>query len=103
VDFDVVEETLRVWIENSAFVTEAERLLASAESRVPVFNTLVDGRDCDPQWSWHPDPSDVEFADFTIELCDGIPSYIEENKAEWFDTVGSYCPWSATVTAVTRR
>jgi hypothetical protein len=103
VEFSIADETLRVWIENSAFVSEAERLLAAGESRIPVFNTLLDGRDCDAQWSWHPDSADVEFADFTIELCDGIPSYIEENKAEWLDTVGAYCPWSATVSAVTRR
>ena len=103
VDFEIAGDTLRVWIENEAFVTEAERLLDANETRVPVFDTLVDGQGCDPQWSWHPDPSDVDFADFTIELCDGTPSYIEENKAEWLDTVGSYCPWSARVTAVTER
>jgi hypothetical protein len=103
VEFEIVEETLRVWIENEAFITEAQRLLAADETRVPAFNTLVDGTGCDPQWSWHPDPSDVEFADFTIELCDAVPSYIEENKAEWFDSVGSWCPWSARVTAVVAR
>ena len=103
VDFEIVEETLRVWIENTAFITEAERLLAAGETRVPVFDTLVDGTDCDPQWSWHPDPVEVDFADFTIEICDAVPSYIEENEAEWFDSVGSYCPWSARVTAVTAQ
>jgi hypothetical protein len=66
-----------------------------------MFTRLIDGTACDPQWSWHPDPSDMEFADFTIELCDGIPSYIEENKAEWLATVMNYCPWSARVTGVT--
>jgi len=103
IEFDIVDETIEVWIENDDFVAEAQRLLAAGETRVPVFNALVDGRDCDDQWSWHPDPNDVEFADLTIELCDGVPSYIEENKQEWFDTVGSWCPWSAVVTAVDER
>ena len=103
IDFAIADDTLRVWIENSAFIAEAERLLDAGETRVPMFSTLLDGTDCDEQWTWHPDPADVEFADFTIELCDGTPSYIEENKAEWLDTVGSYCPWSARVTAVTER
>jgi hypothetical protein len=103
VEFEIVEETFRVWIENAAFITEAERLLDAGETRVPVFETLIDGTGCDPQWSWHADPEDVSFADFTIELCDAVPSYIEENKAEWFDSVGSWCPWSARVTAVTER
>jgi hypothetical protein len=103
VEFEIVEETFRVWIENAAFITEAQRLLAAGETRVPVFETLVDGTGCDPEWSWHPDPSEVSFADFTIEVCDAVPSYIEENKAEWFDSVGSWCPWSARVTRVTAR
>ena len=101
VEFEIGDETLTVGIDDDAFATEAMRLLESGETRVPAFNTLVDGEGCDPQWSWHPDPSDVEFADFTIELCDGVPSYVEENKAEWLATVGSYCPWSARVTDVT--
>jgi hypothetical protein len=103
VEFEIVEETFRVWIENAAFIAEAERLLDAGETRVPNFQTLIDGSDCDPQWSWHVDPNDVEFADFTIELCDAVPSYIEENKADWFDQVGQWCPWSARVTAVTQR
>jgi hypothetical protein len=103
VEFEIVKETFRVWIENAAFITEAERLLAAGETRVPVFETLIDGTGCDPQWSWHADPDDVSFADFTIELCDAVPSYIEENKDDWFDQVGSWCPWSARVTAVTAR
>jgi len=100
--FEIVAETLRVGTVNGAFIAEAERLLDAGETRVPVFASLVDGTDCDPQWSWHPDPSDMEFADFTIELCDGLPSYIEENKAEWMSSVVSYCPWSARVTEVIR-
>ena len=103
VEFEIVEETFRVWIENAAFIAEAERLLDAGEPRVPNFQTLVDGTDCDPQWSWHADPNDVEFADVTIELCDAVPSYIEENKADWLDQVGQWCPWSARVTAVTER
>ncbi len=101
VEFEIAGETLAVGIDNDAFATEAARLLAAGETRIPVFNTLVDGEGCDAQWSWHPDPSDVEFADFTIELCDGVPSHIEENKEGWLATVGSYCPWSARVTDVT--
>jgi hypothetical protein len=101
IDFDIVEETLRVWVTNPSFITEAERLLAEDEARIPVFNTLLDGTGCDPQWSWRPDPMDLDFADFTIEICDGVPSYIERNKQEWLSSVGSYCPWSARVVAVT--
>jgi hypothetical protein len=30
-----------------------------------------------------------------IELCDGLPSYVEENVDEFVDGVGRYCPWAA--------
>jgi hypothetical protein len=100
VRFEIGEETLLVGTQDAAFIDEATRLLEAGETRVPVFNQLVDGTGCDAQWSWHPGPGDMEFADFTIELCDGTPSYIEENKVEWFATVERYCPWSAVVTEV---
>jgi hypothetical protein len=34
-------------------------------------------------------------ADFTTEVCDARPSYVEENVGEFVDNVGRYCPWSA--------
>jgi hypothetical protein len=101
VRFEIGDETLLVGTMNDDFFDEARRLLEAGEQRIPVFNTLVDGTGCDAQWSWHPDPSDMEFADFTVEICDGVPSYIEENEAEWMASVGYYCPWSARVTEVT--
>ena len=103
VSFSIVGESLNVWVTNGAFIERAKELLATGGRQVPVFNTLVDGADCDPQWSWHPDPQDVEFADAAIELCDGRPSYVEANKDYWINTVGTFCPWSAIVTAVDDR
>jgi hypothetical protein len=103
VSFSIAGESLSVWVTNGVFIDRAKELLATGGRQVPVFNTLVDGADCDPQWSWHPDPQDVEFADATIELCDGRPSYVEANKDYWINTVGSFCPWSAIVTAVDDR
>jgi hypothetical protein len=46
-------------------------------------------------WSWHLDPEQIEMAEVTIELCDGVPSLVEEEVDYWVDTVGYYCPWSA--------
>jgi len=43
-------------------------------------------------WSWHLDPLTVQFSDFMIEACDGIPSYVEAHCATFGPT---YCPWSA--------
>lgn len=51
-------------------------------------------------WSWHLDPADVEMADFTIELCDGSPAYVEANLTEYVEVVRRYCPWGATLVAL---
>jgi hypothetical protein len=34
-------------------------------------------------------------AEATIDLCDGLPSYVEENVDEFVENVGRYCPWAA--------
>ena len=39
-------------------------------------------------------------AEFTIEVCDGRPSFVEENVDEFVDNVGRYCPWSAALVQV---
>jgi hypothetical protein len=47
-------------------------------------------------WHWQMDPTTIVFADTTIELCDGTPSYVETNCASFGG--GSYCPWAAAMT-----
>ena len=34
-------------------------------------------------------------AEVAIELCDGLPSYVEENVDEFVERVRRYCPWAA--------
>jgi hypothetical protein len=42
-------------------------------------------------WSFHQDPASIQFAEVTIEVCDGTPSYVDQNCATFG---GQYCPWS---------
>ena len=44
-------------------------------------------------WSWHIDPDSLEFADMTMEVCDGLPSHVEDGTLAG----DRYCPWSAEV------
>jgi glucose/arabinose dehydrogenase len=103
ITFRIVNESLTAWITNGPFIDRAKELLSTGARQIPVFGTLLDGQTSDPQWTWHVDPQNVSFADAAIELCDGLPSHIEANKAYWLGTVGSYCPWSAAVSAVDDR
>ena len=104
ISFHICEnETLRVWSTADEFIDQAKALLATGEQRIPVFATLLDGTDCDRQWTWHPDAANQSFTELAIELCDGCPSHIEADKTYWFETVRQYCPWSARVVAVDDR
>jgi hypothetical protein len=45
--------------------------------------------------AWHLHPEDIEIVDVAIEVCDGRPSYVDANVAEYVDVIGRYCPWGA--------
>ena len=50
-----------------------------------------------PEWSWHV-TTFLEFADATIEICDGSPTLVEEDVAAWLaNTDSTVCFWSYTV------
>jgi hypothetical protein len=103
ITFAICERALTLWSTAGPFIDEAVALLASGEQRIPAFDELVDGADCDRQWTWHANPAAMSFVDFAIELCDGCPFHIEDDKSYWLDTVGQYCPWTARVTSVDDR
>jgi hypothetical protein len=51
----------------------------------------------EPPWSWHVTEF-VEFSDFTIELCDGWPGFVESDVEGWIaNTSGQICFWQYTV------
>ncbi len=47
-------------------------------------------------YSWSLDPDDIEFAEVTIEACDGLPSDVETT----FEAGDRFCPWSAVILAI---
>lgn len=48
-------------------------------------------------WSWHFVPDKWSLVEMSIEVCDGRPSYVEENINYWVDDVGRFCPFSSYV------
>ena len=44
---------------------------------------------------WH--VTELSFADFTIELCDGTARGVDRDVTYWVETVGTFCPWSGKV------
>ena len=93
------DETFKVELITPELVDHAERLLAGEEiAAIPLGNVVRDDPGVNAPWSWHIDPATLEFAEMTIEVCDGLPSFVEDATI----TSDQYCPWSAEVIAVDR-
>lgn len=90
-------EQFKVELATPELVAHAKSLLAG-ESLAAIPNGVVvrDDSGVNEPWSWHIDPSTLEFANVTIEVCDGIPQYVEDEIV----TSDRFCPWSARVVAV---
>ena len=100
---DVEGERFRVWITNPDAVRQVLALergtrTASIPNGKLRFGPGRAGHNA--PWHWHLDPRDIELADFTIELCDATPSYVEAHRREFVRTVGRFCPWSAQLVDV---
>ena len=87
-----------VRVATQAQIDAMEARLASGEEGVINGRLLASDGQFNVGWSWHMDPNSVEVVDMAIELCDGTPRMVEADLNYWLDTVGRFCPWSATVT-----
>jgi hypothetical protein len=97
VTFKVESETYRVLVTDADDIAIVNKLLAGDEAPGIPNGVVVRG---DPSvntgWSWHIDPATLDFADVTTEVCDGLPSFVENDEISG----DRYCPWSAKVVAV---
>jgi hypothetical protein len=91
----VADETYRIALTTADQVAAAEAARAGRGPRIPN-GRLAAGTGVNTGWSWQ--VVDVEFADATIELCDGRPSDVEKAGPSYGG--GRYCPWGATITAI---
>ena len=101
--FNVESEQFKIWITNETTIQQVLNL-RDGKSKASIPNGTLrrsSGQDNHNEpWSWHVDPEEIEMAEATIEVCSGIPSFIENDIDEWVDNVGHFCPWSATLSSV---
>jgi hypothetical protein len=95
VTFRVGPESFRVRLVTEEQVRAAEAARNGGLARIPV-GRIVAGTDVNTTWSWH--LVDVSFAEATIELCDGLPSFVEREGVRYAN--GTYCPWGAQITNI---
>jgi len=93
----VIAEEYRVLLTDPANIEIAE-LLLDGELAPSIPNGLIVRGDTgvNEGWSWSIDPGSLEFAEVTMEVCDGLPSHVEEGTL----TTDRFCPWSAEVIAI---
>jgi hypothetical protein len=95
--FQVVDETYKIELTTPELQQHARDLLNGEDvSAIPNGKVVRDGGGVNEPWSWHIDPSTLEFADQTTEVCDGLPSYVEDEIV----TSDYYCPWSAKIVSI---
>ena len=90
-------ETYKIELATPELIGHAEALLAGEDvAAIPLGTVVRDDPGPNAPWSWHIDPETLEFADQTIEVCDGLPSYVEDRTV----TSEQFCPWSAEIVAI---
>jgi hypothetical protein len=95
--FQVVDETYKIELTTPELQQHARDLLAGEDvAGIPNGVVVRDDPGVNAPWSWHIDPATLEFADNTTEVCDGLPSYVEDGTV----TSDRYCPWSAEIVGI---
>ncbi|NIO29258.1 MAG: hypothetical protein GTO29_11975 [Candidatus Latescibacteria bacterium] len=91
-------------LSDSADIAFARQLIANGEFKIAVARIApgADGINRDmyapgmPEWSWHVTEF-LEFADCTIEICDGSPTLVEQDVDGWMASTDMICFWTYTV------
>ena len=95
--FQVVDETYKIELATPELVEHAHALLAGEDvASIPLGTVVRNDPGPNAPWSWHIDPATLQFAEITIEVCDGLPSYVEDETV----TSPDYCPWSAKLISI---
>ncbi|HEY8536966.1 MAG TPA: hypothetical protein VIL25_10970 [Vicinamibacterales bacterium] len=91
----VGDEAFRVALPTPELVEAARAAQNGTGPRIPN-GRIVAGTQVNVGYSWHLE--DVQFADMTIELCDGRPSMVEREGVTFGG--GRFCPWAAEVVEI---
>ncbi|HEV8696914.1 MAG TPA: hypothetical protein VGQ89_04400 [Candidatus Limnocylindrales bacterium] len=96
VTFEVGDERFKALLTEPTDIDTARHLLADDDVPSIPNARVIRETGVNTGYSWSMDPDDIEFADVTIEACDGLPSEVEAGTISG----DRYCPWSAVVVAI---
>lgn len=96
---DVSGERFVIYVTDGETIRLAEDNLRGLNNLFPTGELERGDGGFNKPWGWHLRPHTVRMVEFSIEVCDGLPSYVEKELDYWVDTVGRYCPWSGRIIA----
>lgn len=84
-------------------IAHARRIISGEEkNRVHVHGRIMKSKQpYNPIWSFHLDPTTIDFFEMAIEVCDASMAYVEDHLDEVcgaFLPGCHWCPWSSKVT-----
>jgi hypothetical protein len=85
---------------NSEVIAKVEQELQKPfdERRMHINGPIERGtKKYNPKWSWHFVEDGWNLVEISAEVCDGRPSFVEEELEYWTDSVGRFCPWRSRV------
>lgn len=92
--FSAGNEVFHTSITNTAAINDAIALWrGQSTKRIPVGRLSCTAAGWNAPWHWHQVPSSVTFANYAVEVCDGLPSHVERGCLGF--GMGYYCPWNA--------
>ncbi|MET0554115.1 MAG: hypothetical protein ABW221_13820 [Vicinamibacteria bacterium] len=80
-------------VTDPATIREARAQVSDQGRKFPIGPLLTGDGGFNAPWSWRLDPAAVRLTEAAIELCDGLPSYVESHRPDF----PTYCPWSARI------
>ena len=88
--------TFRTVLEQPADIVAVETALAGdGYAGIPNGALAYGDGGVNGPHGWH--MKETALADVTIEVCDGTSAMVDADVTYWVETVGRFCPWSATV------
>jgi hypothetical protein len=92
------DETYKIELATPALIEHVKQIMAGEDvALIPNGLVVRDDPGVNAPWSWHIDPASLDFADVTTEVCDGLPSYVEDGTV----TSPYFCPWLTKVIDLT--
>lgn len=94
---DVVGERFVMRTTDPTTIQQAVAILNGAPNMFPIGPLRRGDGGFNSPWSWHFDPDEVRLTEVAVEVCDGLPSYVEENLEDFLVRGVGYCPWSGRI------